>query len=36
MAKDLSRFVRAFEFPGKENAFFINRSGEKIYLRFDN
>ena len=34
-AKDLTRFVRAFEFLDLENAFYFNRKGEKIYLKFD-
>lgn len=33
-AKDLSRFIRAFEFPGKECAFYINSAGQKVYLTF--
>ncbi len=31
-AKDLTRFARAFHFKDKENAFYINSKGEKIYL----
>jgi len=34
-AKDLTRFVRAFEFLDLENAFYFNRKGEKIYLKFN-
>lgn len=29
-AKDLTRFVRAFTFEGKDNAFYINKKGKKI------
>lgn len=32
-AKDLTRFIRAFTFEGKENAYYINAKGEKIYLK---
>lgn len=31
-AKDLTKFSRAFTFFDKENAFYINSKGEKIYL----
>ena len=31
-AKNLTRFARAFTFPGKENAFYYNEKSEKIYL----
>lgn len=34
-AKDLTRFVRAFEFLDLENAFYFNKKGEKIYLKFN-
>lgn len=30
--KNLTRFIRAFTFKGKENAYYINAKGEKIYL----
>lgn len=30
--KDLTKFVRAFTFEGKENAFYFNERGEKIEL----
>lgn len=30
--KDLTRFIRAFTFEGKESAYYINAKGEKIYL----
>lgn len=33
-AKDLTRFVRAFTFEGKENAYYINRAGQKIYIEY--
>ena len=34
-AKDLTRYVRAFEFTGKEKAYYLTRSGKKIYLSFE-
>lgn len=34
-AKNLTRYVRAFEFAGKENAYYFTRSGKKIYLSFE-
>lgn len=34
-ARDITHFVRAFTFTGKENAFFINRKGEKIELKYE-
>lgn len=33
-AKDLTRFVRAFTFAGKESAYFINSRGEKVYIDY--
>ena len=33
-AKDLTRFVRAFTFEGKENAFYVNSKGEKKILEY--
>lgn len=30
--KDLTRFIRAFTFEGKESAYYINYKGEKIYI----
>ena len=33
-AKNLTRFVRAFHFPNKENAYYYNEKSEKIYLKF--
>lgn len=34
-AKDLTKYVRAFEFFGKEGAFYFTRSGQKIYLSYE-
>lgn len=34
-AKDLTRYIRAFYFPGKEGAFYLNNSGDKVYLNFE-
>ena len=31
-AKDLTRYVRAFTFKGKESAYYINKKGQKIWL----
>lgn len=33
-AKDLTRFVRAFTFEGKDNAYYVNNKGEKIELKY--
>jgi len=33
-AKDLTRYIKAFHFPGKESAFYINSSGKKIYIEY--
>ena len=33
-AKNLTKFVKAFHFPGKENAYYYNRELEKVYLKF--
>lgn len=33
-AKDLTKFVRALTFKGKENAYYYNAKGEKIYLDY--
>lgn len=33
-AKNLTRFVKAFYFPNKEAAYYINDKAEKIYLNF--
>jgi len=35
LAKDLTRFIRAFDHQGKEKAFYYNRSGNKIYLSYE-
>jgi methionyl-tRNA formyltransferase len=32
--QDLTRFVRAFSFEGKESAYYINRAGERVELRW--
>lgn len=34
-AKDITCFIKAFYFPGKESAFFYNKKGEKIYINYD-
>jgi len=34
-AKDLTRFVRAFEFLELEKSYFYNKCGEKIYLSYE-
>lgn len=31
-AKDITRFVRAFDFPGKEPVYYLNARGERIHL----
>jgi len=33
-AKNLTRFIKAFYFPNKEAAYYINDKAEKIYLNF--
>jgi len=33
-AKNLTRFAKAFYFPNKESAFYINAASEKIYLNY--
>jgi methionyl-tRNA formyltransferase len=33
-AKDLTRFAKAFYFPKKESAYYINQKSEKIYLDY--
>ena len=35
LAKDLTRFIRAFDHQGKEKAFYYNSSGNKIYLSYE-
>tara|TARA_R110000824_G_scaffold111081_1_gene259307 strand:- start:103 stop:720 length:618 start_codon:yes stop_codon:yes gene_type:complete len=34
MAKNLTRFAKAFYFPNKESAYYINQKSEKIYLDY--
>ncbi len=34
-AKDLTRFVRAFEYPGKENAYYLTNTGEVVPLKYE-
>jgi methionyl-tRNA formyltransferase len=34
-AKDLTRYVRAFTFEGKDNCFYYNSKGEKIELKWN-
>ena len=33
-AKDITRFARSFHVPGYEQAYYYNRSGKKIYLKW--
>ena len=33
-AKDMTKYIRAFTYEDKESAFYINRQGEKIYIRW--
>lgn len=33
-AKDLTRYIRALTFEGKENAYYYNNKGDKIYLNY--
>lgn len=35
IAKDITNIVRAFTFPGKEDCFYINANGEKVYIKYD-
>lgn len=35
-AKDLTRYARAFHFTGKEQAFYLNKSGDTVYLEYEN
>lgn len=35
-AKNLTRFVKAFHFPGKESTYYYNSEGEKIYIDYEN
>lgn len=32
--KDVTRYVRAFTYEGKESAYYLNRAGDKVYLRW--
>lgn len=34
-ARDLTKYVRAFTFTGKPNAYFINKKGERIELKYE-
>lgn len=34
-AKDLTRFLKAFSFTGKESAYYIKENGKKVYLEYD-
>ncbi len=34
-AKNLTRFIRAFHFPGKEAAYYFNNRSQKIYINYD-
>jgi len=34
-AKDITRFAKAFEFHGKEQAFYFDGNGNKIYLKYN-
>lgn len=33
--KDLSHYIRAFHFPKKESAYYLNNKGEKKYINFE-
>jgi methionyl-tRNA formyltransferase len=33
--KNLSKFIKAFYFPGKESAYFFNKEGKKIYINYN-
>jgi len=33
--KDLTRYARAFHYPPKEQAYYLNKKGEKIYLKYE-
>jgi methionyl-tRNA formyltransferase len=33
--KNLTKYVRALHFKGKESAYYINDKGDKIYIRYD-
>ena len=32
--KNISKFIRAFHFPGKEDAFFYNKENKKIHVKY--
>jgi len=34
-AKNLTRFVRALHFPGKESAYYYNQKNQKVYLNYN-
>jgi len=34
-AKNISHIIRAFHFPDKESAYYINNKGKKIYINFE-
>lgn len=34
-AKNITRFIKAFHFDGKEPAFYYNKSGQKVYIRYE-
>jgi len=33
-AKNLTKFIKAFHFPGKEPVYYVNNKGKKIYLNY--
>ena len=35
LQKDLTKYVRAFTFPGKESAYYRNLRGEKVYIPYE-
>jgi len=35
MSKDITKIVRAFYFPGKEDVYYYSKSGKKIYVKYD-
>lgn len=34
-AKDITKFIRAFCFEGKESAFYYNKDKEKVYIKYE-
>ena len=34
-AKDITRFIRAFQFQDKESAYYYNRNNEKRYVKYE-